>query len=116
MVEARSADTLSFGAVPRRYRRAAGLTHEALAEAAGLGVRTISDLERGVSAAPRRGTLAALSDALGLAPEQRAALAAAARRPAAPVDPIAATGPPHNLPAQATPLIGRGPQIEAARS
>jgi len=53
-----SGDSPSFGAVLRRYRRAAGLTHEALAEAAGLSARTISDLERGVSAAPRRETLA----------------------------------------------------------
>ena len=69
-----SGDSPSFGAV---LRRAAGLTHEALAEAAGLSPRTISDLERGVSAAPRRDTLTGLAEALGLAPEERAALDAA---------------------------------------
>src|SRR5689334_15924946 len=68
-----------FGAVLKRFRLAAGLTHEALAERAGLGARTISDLERGVSRAPRVDTLALLVAALGLTPEQRAELETAAR-------------------------------------
>jgi transcriptional regulator with XRE-family HTH domain len=112
MVEARAADTPSFGAVLRRHRRAAGLTHEALAEAAGLSARTISDLERGVSAAPRRDTLAALAAALGLAPEQRAALEAAARRPP---EPVRATGRPHNLPAELTSFVGRERELAEVR-
>jgi predicted ATPase len=68
-----------FGAVLKRFRLAAGLTHEALAERASLGARTISDLERGVSRAPRADTLALLVEALGLSPEQRTVLEAAAR-------------------------------------
>jgi transcriptional regulator with XRE-family HTH domain len=77
-------DRRSFGSVLKRFRVAAGLTHEALAERAGLGARTISDLERGVSRAPRPDTLALLVEALGLSPEQRTELLVAARaRPAA---------------------------------
>jgi transcriptional regulator with XRE-family HTH domain len=40
-----------FGALLKHYRRAAGLTQEALAEQARLSVRGIQDLERGVSQA-----------------------------------------------------------------
>ena len=70
-----------FGLVLKRFRLAAGLTHEALAERASLGARTISDLERGVSRAPRADTLALLIEALDLSPDQRALLRAAARPP-----------------------------------
>jgi predicted ATPase/DNA-binding XRE family transcriptional regulator len=70
----------SFGSVLKRYRLAAGLTQEALAERAGLGARTISDLERGVSHAPRSDTLVLLIDALNLSPEQQAVLKNAARQ------------------------------------
>jgi predicted ATPase/DNA-binding CsgD family transcriptional regulator/DNA-binding XRE family transcriptional regulator len=97
----------------RGYRRAAGLTHEALAEAAGLGMRTISDLERGLSAAPRNDTLARLTGAMGLGPEQRAALAAAARGPAPPADPAGGASRRHNLPVQLTSFVGREREIAA---
>ena len=82
--------TLSgFGDVLRRYRVAAGLTQETLAERAGLSVRGLSDLERGIHAAPRKHTLLVLVNALALNPPERAALLAAARdRPT----PDAATG------------------------
>src|SRR4029453_2101628 len=69
-----------FGLVLKRLRRAAGLTHGALAERAGLGARTISDLERGVSRAPRADTLALLVQALDLTAEQRSLLEASARQ------------------------------------
>jgi predicted ATPase/DNA-binding XRE family transcriptional regulator len=94
--------------VLRQYRRAAGLTHEALAEAAGLSPRTVSDLERGVSAAPRRDTLAALAAALGVTPEQRAALELAARRAPEPAD---ATVRRHNLPVQLSTFVGREQEL-----
>jgi transcriptional regulator with XRE-family HTH domain len=68
-----------FGGLLRRYRRAAGLSQEALAERARLSVRGVSALERGVNRAPRSDTLRLLESALGLAPEERAALAEAAR-------------------------------------
>jgi transcriptional regulator with XRE-family HTH domain len=37
---------LSFGNLLRRYRSAAGLTQEELAERAGLSARAVSDIER----------------------------------------------------------------------
>src|SRR5712692_7636003 len=57
-------EPLSFGELLKQYRLAAGLTQEALAERAGLSVREISDLERGVNRAPRPDTLQLLAAAL----------------------------------------------------
>src|SRR3954453_7002986 len=62
-----------FGAVLRAYRVAAGLSQEELAERARLSQRTISDLERGVTTAPYRDTVAQLADALERAASGRAA-------------------------------------------
>ena len=70
----------SFGALLRRLRTQAGLTQEALAAASGVGVRTISDLERGLANRPRAATLAQLVTALQLAPETQALLEASARQ------------------------------------
>ncbi len=64
----------SFAHLLRRYRRAAGLTQEQLAEQAGLSARAVSDLERGENRAPRRDTLDLLAAALRLSPDDRAAL------------------------------------------
>jgi tetratricopeptide (TPR) repeat protein/transcriptional regulator with XRE-family HTH domain len=50
----------------RRARRTAGLTQEELASKTGLSVRAISDLERGLTARPRRSSLQLLTDALEL--------------------------------------------------
>ncbi|QKW20730.1 helix-turn-helix transcriptional regulator [Kitasatospora sp. NA04385] len=55
----------TFGCALRAHRRDARLTQRELAAKAGLGVRTLSDLERGV-AGPRPATAALLSAALGL--------------------------------------------------
>src|SRR5215212_6082235 len=73
-------EAAGFGAVLRRHRLAAGLSQEALAERAGLSVRGLSDLERGVRQAPYPATVARLADALSLDPEARATLVALARR------------------------------------
>lgn len=72
-----------FGALLRRSRVAAELSQEALAERARLSARGISDLERGLRL-PQPGTVAQLLEALALAPEERAALEAAGRRPRVP--------------------------------
>jgi predicted ATPase/transcriptional regulator with XRE-family HTH domain len=77
-----SAAEPSFGDLLQQYRRAAGLTQEALAERTGLSARGISDLERGAHAAPRRETLGLLLGALELDPCERTALSAAARKSA----------------------------------
>ncbi|HXT37361.1 MAG TPA: helix-turn-helix domain-containing protein, partial [Chloroflexota bacterium] len=67
----------SFGEMLGRFRRAAGLTQEALAERAGLGVRTLQGLERGESK-PHRNTAERLGAALGLEDARRAPFLAAA--------------------------------------
>jgi len=70
---------MPFGSLLRSLRMAAGLTQEELAEAAKLSYRSISDLERGISRSPRRGTTRLLADALGLSGDDRARFEAAAR-------------------------------------
>ncbi|CUW26458.1 ATP-binding protein [Streptomyces reticuli] len=74
-----SAREAAFGPLLRELRRAKSLTMEALAEASGVSVRGIGDLERGRRAAPQRRTVAALADGLGLDDPERERLLAAAR-------------------------------------
>jgi predicted ATPase len=106
-------DGAAFGTLLRRCRLAAGLTHETLAERAALSARAISDLERGVTRAPRSDTLALLVNALPLSDEERSALAAAARtQPSAP----SISEPRHNLPGALTSFIGRKRELEVAHS
>src|SRR5215469_7035409 len=69
----------TFGALVRRFRLAAGLTQEELAERAGLSTRAISNLERGVSQSPHQATLDLLAQALELNASERAELEAAMR-------------------------------------
>ncbi len=69
----------SFGALLKRYRLATGLTQEELAERAGLSVRAISDLERGLHRSPQKETVNLLADALSLDPQNRTALYDASR-------------------------------------
>jgi tetratricopeptide (TPR) repeat protein/transcriptional regulator with XRE-family HTH domain len=57
---------LAFGQLLRRVRRATGLSLEELGGRAGVGVRTISDLERGRTSRPYRHTVSSLAEALGL--------------------------------------------------
>src|SRR6266567_3600849 len=94
-----------FGALLKRYRMAAGLTQEALAERASLSTRTVSDLERGLSRAPRYDTLELLTRAMNLEASQRAALFAAARPPLPRED--AKVAPLQALPFPPTALLGR---------
>lgn len=75
--------SVSFGELLRRYRRAAGLTQEELAERAGLSCRGINDLERGARRHPRRDTIVRLAEAFALTDDQRAAFEAARLAPAA---------------------------------
>jgi non-specific serine/threonine protein kinase len=128
-----------FGVVLRRYRSAAGLSQEALAERAGLSRRGIADLERGARTFPYGETVRRLADALGLDPAERAALLAAGHRqqPRAPgvgaplpAEPSAVVGgkrgireaqiagparAPHNLPAHPIRLIGRDEALALVR-
>jgi predicted ATPase/DNA-binding XRE family transcriptional regulator len=102
-----------FGGLLRRYRVAAGLTQEALAERAGVSTRGVSDLERGTHGLPRKDTLQLLLDALDLAVADRATLVAAARRPVTTRVPRESDDRPPGLPVPLTPLIGRDQEIEA---
>ena len=101
-----------FGVLLKRYRMAAGLTQEALAERAGLSTRAVSDLERGLSRAPHYDTLDLLRQAMDLSAEQRASLFAAAR-PAVSLD-DAKFAPLSVLPFPPTPLLGREPEVTQA--
>ncbi|MGC4865811.1 ATP-binding protein [Micromonospora sp. DT53] len=107
----------------RGHRRAAGLTQAELASRAGVGVRTVRDLERGRSIRPQRTTVELLAGALALTGASRTAFLAAARGAGAepaPPDPTSTTfavsgnattaaapaGPPVALPPPVA-LIGR---------
>ncbi|WP_103890755.1 helix-turn-helix domain-containing protein [Actinacidiphila yanglinensis] len=72
-------EEMSFGIVLRGFRQERLLTIEGLAEASGVSVRAISDMERLRSRVPRRRTVAALAEGLELADRDREALLAAAR-------------------------------------
>jgi transcriptional regulator with XRE-family HTH domain len=105
-----------FATVLRRFRAAAGLSQEELAEKTGVSVRTISDMERGQRSAPRPETLRLLADGLGIPTDDRSILFSAAlpEIDAAPMTRAAVTGLSseerawdHTLPAPLTRLIGR---------
>jgi predicted ATPase/transcriptional regulator with XRE-family HTH domain len=84
-----SGESGTFGALLRRYRQAASLSQEVLAERAGLSAVAISALERGARRAPHLRTVEVLATALTLDVAERAALVAAAR-PEHATDPVAA--------------------------
>lgn len=71
--------TMTFGELLKGLRSEAGLTQEELAEAAGVSVRSISDLERGVYLTARKQTASRLADGLALAGTARVRFEAAAR-------------------------------------
>ena len=104
-----------IGHLLRRLRTAAALSQEELAERAGLSVRALSDLERGVHQAPRLETVRMLADALDLGEHDRAELLAAAR-PEWQVSssPVAAgSSQLARLPLSLTRLIGREQEVTA---
>lgn len=80
-----SSQPRTFGDLLRRFRIAAGLTQEELAERAGLSRRAIGSLEIGERRSPHKGTVTLLAQALVLSPAERALLEAAARQHLAPV-------------------------------
>src|SRR4051812_35760814 len=94
-----------FGQCLRRHRRAAGLTQEELAERSGISPRSISGLERGEGATPRRDTLALLERALGLEGNDRDSFEALVVRP---TRTISVDEPPARTAEKARPnLMGR---------
>ncbi|MFF0434325.1 helix-turn-helix domain-containing protein [Streptomyces sp. NPDC004327] len=103
----------SFGAVLRGLRQRDRLTMEELAEASGVSVRAIGDMERGRSLVPQRRTVVALAEGLGLADDEREALLTAARA-ARPTRTVAAAGtvvPPRSV----GDFTGREPELALLR-
>src|SRR5215469_3549616 len=101
----------TFGDLLRRYRLAAGLTQEELADHSGLSVRGLSDLERGARRAPRRETLQLLAQALHLSEEERTRLEAAARKPGAPAVQTAGGSVSYSASAPPPPFVGRAQEL-----
>src|SRR5690349_22749847 len=93
-----------FGKLLRQYRVASGLSQEQLAERAGLSVRGLSDLERGLHRAPHPATVSQLADALQLADAERARLLSTRRRPPPSASPLAERA---TLPLPLTSFVGR---------
>src|SRR5215217_5868474 len=108
-------DPSRVGQLLRYHRLAAALSQEALAERAGLSVRAIGDLERGIHRVPRLETVRLLADALALGEAGRTELLAAAHpQAAAPVLPDQERShPPAVLPVPPTRLIGRENEVTA---
>ncbi len=103
----------TFGDVLRRFRTAAGLTQEDLAERAGLSARGISDLERGRRSRPYFETVRQLADALGLNDGDRSVMLSAARDAVEQPSEETSDSPPANLPVQLTGLVGRDSDCQA---
>jgi predicted ATPase/DNA-binding XRE family transcriptional regulator len=122
----RTSQRSSLSFLLKRYRLAAGLSQEALAQRADLSARAISDLERGLHRAPRIATVDLLAQALSLSPQQRTLLLAAARPDMTTAGGHemdfgardSATSPtmPHSphMPAPPTAMIGREREYEQA--
>ena len=81
---------LSFAGLLRQLRAEARLTQEELAAAAGVGTRSVSDLERGIHATAHKDTAGLLAGALGLAGPVRTLFVAAARGKAPAAEVLAA--------------------------
>jgi tetratricopeptide (TPR) repeat protein/transcriptional regulator with XRE-family HTH domain len=78
MVGRNVSDGEAFGPLLRRYRDAANLTQEELAERSGMSVQAIGALERGDRRSPRPSTVEFLAEALRLDAQQKEAFVAAA--------------------------------------
>src|SRR5215218_950980 len=106
----------TFADLLRQLRTSAALSQEELAERAGVSLRGLSDLERGVRRAPHLSTVRLIADALGLGPEERQALLAAAR-PGTDVETAdAAPDGCAPLPLPLTPLLGRDRELATLAS
>lgn len=99
-------DERTIGRLLREARQHAGFTLESLAEASGVSVRAISDIERGRSL-PRQATLSELLDALELGEEQRRRLVRASMPRSQQV--------PQQLPPDLAVFRGRDEELTAVR-
>ncbi|MEW2252440.1 helix-turn-helix domain-containing protein [Streptomyces sp. NPDC006975] len=115
-----------FGALLRGLRTGAGLSQEELAQASGVSVRALSDMERGRSRGPQRRTVEALAAALALDAagarelEYTASLGRPRRTAAHEVSPpaavahaVASPGAPDLLPRAPRGFHGRAAELDA---
>jgi transcriptional regulator with XRE-family HTH domain len=129
MVTVAEQRAVSFGGLVRQLRAGAGLTQEELAQAAGLPVRTLSDLERGVTRTAHKDTAGRLAGALGLDGRARELFVLAARGLASSDDVLAAVhgrppgavaaaarALPNKIPAQVASFIGRDRELADVRA
>src|SRR5215469_14314104 len=111
----------SFGELLRRFRVAASLTQEALAEQCRISPATIAAIEQGRRKAPRLSTVRLLAEALELSAADRELLAMAADHAGgsgpsgAELATADGTGPVVGLPKTRTTFIGRGVEQAAVR-
>lgn len=99
---------MSLGALLKRYRLAAGLTQEGLAEKAAISARTVSDAERGLRTRFYRRTATLLADALGLEGTERDRFEVVAQGAQVPSR--------HELPRSLTSLVGRQLDLQRIES
>ncbi|MFI5997913.1 helix-turn-helix domain-containing protein [Streptomyces sp. NPDC051362] len=104
-----------FGRRLRELRQSRGLTLEELAEASGVSGRAIGDMERGRSLRPRRGTIAALAQGLGLDESIHADLLAIARASRPVAGPSDSVVPPHQVPRGVRDFVGRRAELDLLR-
>jgi tetratricopeptide (TPR) repeat protein len=110
-----------FGRLLLEHRRAAGLTQEELANAAGVSVQAIGNLERGRARAAQQGSAEVLCEALGLVDEHRAEFLKATRisrrAGSAPAGLVAASLTALcTPPAMVSDFVGRTRELEQLRS
>jgi tetratricopeptide (TPR) repeat protein/transcriptional regulator with XRE-family HTH domain len=111
--EAVAEPSVTFAGLLRKLRTEARLTQEELAEAARLSPRSVSDLERGIAATPRRETVRLLADALGLAGSARAEFEAVARGRPVPAGPVTrGAAAMRTLPRDIASFTGRQQELE----
>src|SRR6266550_7280740 len=99
-------DGVAYADLLIELRTERGLSQEALAERAGVSVRAISDLERGITGRPHRRTVRALADGLGITGAERTGFEEAAAAVGAPLA-RGRAAPQIRLPAPVSSIIGR---------
>jgi predicted ATPase/DNA-binding XRE family transcriptional regulator len=108
----------TFGDRLRRYRDAAGLTQDELAEYAGLTAKGISALERGERRRPYPNTVRSIADALGLSAKERAEFIASipSRSPLMEAREGSGARAPSTWPSESSPLLGRDEELQILRA
>lgn len=107
---------VGYGELLRRYRQAAGLTQEELAQQAQVSVRGLSDLERGLHQAPHPETERRLVEALALGPTERRALRTAAQKRGGPAPASTAMGWTLPLDQSLSSFVGRKRELSELRN